>query len=87
MNNDAASCNPLLRVTMLFRRRIPKKSGIIPIKGGIIAKAAILANRRWLFSQGKLFLRQKQPLFQNVFFWRLVKLSLKQSEQIALADK
>ena len=32
-------------------------------------------------------MRQKQPFFGDVFFGRLVQLLLKQSEQIALADK
>ena len=64
-----------------------EKGGVVAIKGGVVTKAATLANRGGFFSRGDHFLCQEKPFFHDIFLGRLMQLLLKQSKEIAFADK
>ena len=64
-----------------------EKGGVIAIKGGVVAKAATLANIGGFFSRCDHFLRQEKPFFHDIFLGRLMQLLLKQAKEIAFADK
>lgn len=68
-------------------RCLSKKGTVIAIKGGIIPKAQRLTNRGGGLPQQYPLSCHQQPLVHYVLLWRLVKLLLKPSEQIALTDK
>ena len=60
---------------------------IVTVKRGVVAKAAPLANRGGLFACGQHLVRQQQAFFRDILLGCLMQLLLKQTEQIAFADK
>ena len=59
----------------LFRGGISEKGGIIAIKGGVVSKTAFCEHDSGSLALSDELVRQKQSLFQDIFFWRLMELA------------
>ena len=72
---------------MLCRRLFAEVGDVVAIEGSVVGKAAFIKDEGRLLSRCYAFVSEEQPLFCDVFFWRVMQLVFDEPEQVALGDE